>query len=76
MTTTNLTLKVIPAETGGLVGYIEEVPGVATQAETKEELITNIKDALIVMIEAMAQEKAGGNWTFDNAQAENLEIAI
>jgi len=76
MTTTNLTLKVIPAESGGLVGYIEEVPGVATQAETKDELVSSIKDALIVMFEAMAQEKVGGNWTFDNAQEENLEIAL
>lgn len=37
---------------GGFVGCLKEYPGVATQADNKEELIESLKDALEAMKQA------------------------
>jgi predicted RNase H-like HicB family nuclease len=47
------------------IGWIEEVPGVNSQAETKEELLKNLHSALIEALEMNreeAQEAAGDSF--------------
>ena len=36
---------------GGYAAYVEEIPGVNTQGETLEEAKTNLKEALLMVLE-------------------------
>jgi predicted RNase H-like HicB family nuclease len=38
------------------IGWIEEVPGVNSQGETREELLANLREALIEAIEMNREE--------------------
>jgi predicted RNase H-like HicB family nuclease len=38
------------------IGWIEEVPGVNCQGETREELIANLREALVEALELNRQE--------------------
>jgi predicted RNase H-like HicB family nuclease len=67
----NYTLNYIKTE-GGYVGYLSEIPGVCTQAETIEELRINIKDALAAMLEAMKIYEHVPFW--ENSIQENIEL--
>jgi predicted RNase H-like HicB family nuclease len=40
-----------PAEEGGFVAWIEELPGANTQGETLEEARTNLREAVELVIE-------------------------
>jgi predicted RNase H-like HicB family nuclease len=44
------------------IGWVEEVPGVNSQGETREELLTNLRDALNEAIEMNREDarKAAG----------------
>ncbi len=44
------------------IGWVEEVPGVNSQGETRDELLANLRDALAEAIEMNREEarKAGG----------------
>ena len=47
------------------IGWIEEVPGVNSQGQTREELLDNLKDALEEALEmncADARAAAGGSY--------------
>ena len=41
-----------PAEEGGFVAYVEELPGAITQGETIEEARANLRDAIELVLEA------------------------
>ncbi len=49
------TLNYLESE-GQFTGYLLEIPGVITQADTFEELKENIKDALGAMLEVLKEE--------------------
>jgi predicted RNase H-like HicB family nuclease len=40
-----------PAEEGGYVAFVEEVPGAISQGETLDEARENLKEALALMLE-------------------------
>ncbi len=44
-----------PAEEGGYLAFIEEMPNVCTQGETLEEVKENLKDALEMVLEAQRE---------------------
>jgi predicted RNase H-like HicB family nuclease len=46
-----------PAEEGGYIAFVEEVPGANSQGETLEEARENLKEALSLMLE-VNREKA------------------
>jgi predicted RNase H-like HicB family nuclease len=46
-----------PAEEGGYIAFVEEVPGANSQGETLEEARENLKEALELMLE-VNREKA------------------
>ena len=46
-----LTAVFEPAEEGGFIAYIEEIPGVNTQGETLDEAKINILEALNLVME-------------------------
>ncbi len=52
-----------PAEEGGCIAYVEEIPGANTQGETLEEARENLIDAVTVLLEtnreAAERELAG-----------------
>ena len=46
----------------GYVGYVEEIPGVNTQGSTLKEAKTNLKEALVLVIETnreLAEKEIG-----------------
>ncbi|MCK6553409.1 type II toxin-antitoxin system HicB family antitoxin [Candidatus Binatia bacterium] len=47
-----LTAVFEPAEEGGFVAYVEELPGANTQGETLEEARTNLVEAVALLLEA------------------------
>jgi predicted RNase H-like HicB family nuclease len=53
------------------IGWIEEVPGVNSQGETREELLSNIREALAEAIEMNREDarKAAGE-TFEEVAIE------
>jgi predicted RNase H-like HicB family nuclease len=46
------TIVYYQAETRGLVGYVEEVPGANTQADTEEEMEERLREAVRLVFEA------------------------
>lgn len=46
-----LTAVYEPAEEGGFIAYIEEIPGINSQGETMEEAKENLADAINLMFE-------------------------
>jgi predicted RNase H-like HicB family nuclease len=56
---------VIKQDDGWWIGWIEEVPGVNSQGKTREELMENLKSALLEMLELYREEAraaAEGNY--------------
>ena len=45
-----------PAEEGGFIGYVAEIPGVNTQGETLEETRENLLDALELILEVRREQ--------------------
>lgn len=58
----NLSLTAVFVEDpeGGYSAYIEEIPGVNTQGETKEEAEENLRDALAMILESRNQLEISG----------------
>lgn len=52
----NYTLIIEPAEEGGFVGYVPEIPGVHTQGETEEEVRENIVEAIQLLQEVRKED--------------------
>jgi len=49
------TLIIQEAREGGYVGFIPEIPGANAQGETEEEVRTNIKEAVQMVLEAKTE---------------------
>ncbi|HSY51345.1 MAG TPA: type II toxin-antitoxin system HicB family antitoxin [Thermoanaerobaculia bacterium] len=49
-----------PAEEGGYVAFVEEVPGAVSQGETLEEARENLKEALELMLEVNRENALEG----------------
>jgi predicted RNase H-like HicB family nuclease len=49
-----------PAEAGGYVAFVEEVPGAISQGETLDEARENLKEALSLMLEVNRENLAIG----------------
>jgi predicted RNase H-like HicB family nuclease len=47
-----LTAVFEPAEEGGYIAFVEELPGANTQGETLEEARANLVDAVALLLEA------------------------
>jgi predicted RNase H-like HicB family nuclease len=57
-----LTAVFIP-DSGGYIGYIEEIPGANTQGDTLEETRENLREALTLVLDAnreLARKALGG----------------
>lgn len=63
-----------PAEEGGYMAFIEEMPNVCTQGETLEEVKENLKDALDMVLEAQ-RELSRRKGYHQNVIREELELA-
>jgi predicted RNase H-like HicB family nuclease len=58
-----LTAVFKPADEGGYIAFVEELPGANTQGETLEEARANLREAAELVIEAnraLAEEELGG----------------
>jgi predicted RNase H-like HicB family nuclease len=49
-----------PAEEGGFVAFVEEVPGAISQGETLEEARENLKEALALILEVNRENALDG----------------
>ena len=49
-----------PAEEGGYVAFVEEVPGAISQGETLDEARENLKEALALMLEVNRENALDG----------------
>jgi predicted RNase H-like HicB family nuclease len=47
----NITAVFVEVPEGGFAAYVEEIPGVNAQGETLEEAKTNLKEALLMVLE-------------------------
>ena len=47
----NITAVFVEVPEGGYAAYVEEIPGVNTQGETLDEAKTNLKEALLMVLE-------------------------
>ncbi|HUP59125.1 MAG TPA: type II toxin-antitoxin system HicB family antitoxin [Thermoanaerobaculia bacterium] len=54
--TNNFTAVYQPAEEGGFIAFVEEIPGAITQGETLEEARANLRDAIEVVLEANREQ--------------------
>jgi len=45
-----------PAEEGGFVAFVEELPGAITQGETLDEARANLKEAIQLVLEANREQ--------------------
>lgn len=69
-----LSLIIEPAEEGGYMAFIEEMPNVCTQGETLDEVKENLKDALDMVLEAQ-RELSRRKGYHQNVIREELELA-
>jgi predicted RNase H-like HicB family nuclease len=56
MTEVTLTTIYEEAEEGGYIGYVAELPGANTQGETLEEVRSNLREAIQLILEANREE--------------------
>jgi predicted RNase H-like HicB family nuclease len=49
-----------PAEEGGYVAFVEEVPGAISQGETLDEARENLREALALMLEVNRENALDG----------------
>lgn len=54
--TNNFTAVYQPAEEGGFIAFVEELPGAITQGETIEEARENLMDAVQLILEANREQ--------------------
>ncbi len=66
----NIKAVVHKAEEGGYWAEVPALPGCVTQAESKEELRRNLREAIEVWLEAGTPESA------ENQEDEILELAV
>jgi len=48
---------ILEDETGGYIAFVPALPGCHTQADTIEELIKNVKEAIELYLETLADEE-------------------
>jgi predicted RNase H-like HicB family nuclease len=49
-----------PAEEGGYIAFVEELPGANTQGETLEEARENLKEAVAMVLETLREQSREG----------------
>jgi predicted RNase H-like HicB family nuclease len=54
--TNHFTAVYQPAEEGGFVAFVEEIPGAITQGETIEEARENLREAIQLVLEANREQ--------------------
>jgi predicted RNase H-like HicB family nuclease len=54
-----LTAVFEPAEEGGFIAYVEELPGANTQGETLDEARANLLDAVALLLETNRKPPSG-----------------
>jgi predicted RNase H-like HicB family nuclease len=64
------TIVLEPQEEGGYTVYVPALPGCVSQAETVEEAMSNIKEAIIVYLESLKERGIG------LPQVEEREVAV
>ena len=57
-------------EEGGFVAYVPTLPGCATQGETRDETMKNIKEAISVYVESLRDRE------LTLPQIEELEVSV
>lgn len=67
---TNYKVVLEEQEEGGFVAYVPTLPGCATQGETRDETMNNIKEAISVYVESIRDRE------LPLPQIEELEVSV
>jgi predicted RNase H-like HicB family nuclease len=67
---TNYKVVLEEQEEGGFVAYVPTLPGCATQGETRDETMNNIKEAISVYVESLSDRE------LPLPQIEELEVSV
>ena len=73
--TIKLNIIIEPAEEGGVMAFIEEMPNVCTQGDSSVEVKENLMDAL-EMVLGVQRELSRKKGYHENAIREELELAL
>ena len=66
----NLSVVLEPSEEGGYTVFVSSLPGCLSEGETKEEALTNIREAIELYLEPVDDDSGF------NPNAETIEIAV
>ena len=66
----NLSVVLEPSEEGGYTVYVPSLPGCLSEGETKEEALTNIREASELYLETVEDDSGF------NPNAETIAIAV
>ncbi|WP_309493613.1 type II toxin-antitoxin system HicB family antitoxin [Candidatus Hecatella orcuttiae] len=64
---------IVEDETGGYVAFVPALPGCHTQGDTLGELMRNIKEAIELYLETLAEEEEGGSFKAEGGQGSESE---
>ena len=67
---TNYKVVLEEQEEGGFVAYVPTLPGCATQGETRDETMNNIKEAISVYVESLSDRE------LPLPRIEELEVSV
>lgn len=67
---------IIHEEDGGFWGEVPDLPGCCSQGDTLEEMIYNIKEAIIAILSVSIQIKNEPEMVFEPGLGSKVEIAI
>ena len=69
----SLPVVLTPGEAGYIVATIPVIPGCYSQGKTKEEALTNVKEAAELCLESMEEE----GWTLpEEYLVDHIEVAV
>ena len=66
----NLQVILEPSEDDGFTAFVPSLPGCISEGDTKDEALTNIREAIDLWLEPVADDSVL------NADSEQLEIAV
>ena len=66
----NLRVSIEPSEEGGFTATVKSLPGCISEGETRDEALTNIREAIALYLDPVDDDTAG------MPNAEQLEVAV
>ena len=72
----DLTMVFEPAQEGGYIAYVEEIPGINSQGESLEEAKENLTDAMNIVFEEFRTKAKQTNTNSSNTVKQKLTFTL